>query len=84
MLTTLIGLDAKLRQYEQGERFIAQVEAEGGPELLARAWSGPEQLPTMAEIRAPELWVARVGGDGPPAALGGDGAAAGAPSRRAV
>jgi coenzyme F420 biosynthesis associated uncharacterized protein len=84
VLTTLIGLDAKLRQYEQGERFIAQVEAEGGPELLARAWSGPEQLPTMAEIRTPELWVARVGGDGPPTALGGDGAAAGAPSRRAV
>ena len=42
LVTTLIGLDAKLRQYEQGERFIEAVEADGGPELLARAWRGPE------------------------------------------
>ena len=41
VLTSLIGLDAKLRQYEQGERFIAAVEEAGGPELLARVWGGP-------------------------------------------
>ncbi|MGH9187188.1 MAG: zinc-dependent metalloprotease, partial [Acidimicrobiales bacterium] len=34
LLQKLIGLEAKLNQYEQGERFIAAVEAEGGPELL--------------------------------------------------
>lgn len=55
-----IGLEAKLRQYEAGERFIAAVEAEGGPELLAKAWEGPEWLPSLPEIRTPALWVERV------------------------
>jgi coenzyme F420 biosynthesis associated uncharacterized protein len=60
VVTTLVGLDAKLRQYEQGEQFIEAVEAEGGPALLAMAWQGPEYLPTMPEIRQPELWIARI------------------------
>ena len=49
----LIGLEAKLTQYEQGERFIAAVERAGGTALLDRAWEGPENLPTLAEIRDP-------------------------------
>lgn len=61
LLQRLIGLEAKLAQYEQGERFIEVVEDEGGPELLNRAFERPEHLPTLAEIRAPELWLARVG-----------------------
>jgi len=61
LLQQLVGIDAKLRQYEQGERFIRAVEASGGPELLARVWESPEMLPTMDEIRHPEQWVARVG-----------------------
>jgi len=57
----LIGLEAKLKQYEQGERFIEQVEGAGGPELLDRAWVRPENLPTIGEIRDPGSWIARVG-----------------------
>ena len=53
LLSVLIGLDAKLRQYEQGERFIEAVEAAGGPELLAKVWEGPDWLPSWAEIREP-------------------------------
>jgi coenzyme F420 biosynthesis associated uncharacterized protein len=60
VLSTLVGLDAKLRQYEQGERFIEAVEAEGGADLLAHAWRGPEWLPSMTEIRTPEQWIERV------------------------
>jgi coenzyme F420 biosynthesis associated uncharacterized protein len=56
----LVGLEAKMNQYEQGERFIAAVEAAGGTELFARVWEGPENLPTVAEIRTPELWIDRV------------------------
>jgi coenzyme F420 biosynthesis associated uncharacterized protein len=63
VITTLIGLDAKLRQYEEGERFIEVVEAAGGRDLLDRVWEGPERLPTLPEIRAPELWIARIRGD---------------------
>ena len=56
----LVGLEAKLRQYEMGERFIEAVEAAGGPALLDQAWRGPDWLPTLAEIRQPPLWIARI------------------------
>lgn len=56
----LIGLEAKLKQYEQGEAFIEKVEAVGGPELLNRAWDAPENLPTIGEIREPERWIDRI------------------------
>ncbi len=61
LLQQLIGLEAKLRQYEEGERFIAAVEGSGGRELLDRAWRGPEWLPSLVEIRNPSAWISRVG-----------------------
>jgi len=60
LITTLVGLDAKMRQYEQGERFIETVEADAGADVLAQAWLGPEWLPDMSEIRDPQRWIARV------------------------
>jgi coenzyme F420 biosynthesis associated uncharacterized protein len=60
LLQRLIGLEAKLAQYEQGEQFIAAVEDVGGPALLNRAFERPENLPTLAEIREPSLWLDRV------------------------
>ncbi len=60
LLQQLIGLEAKLNQYAQGEAFIEAVEKVGGPELLARAWERPEMLPTLVEIREPARWVERV------------------------
>jgi coenzyme F420 biosynthesis associated uncharacterized protein len=59
-LQKLIGLEAKLKQYQQGEDFIAAVEAVGGTDLLDRAWRGPEWLPTLDEIRDPATWIERV------------------------
>ena len=61
LLQQLIGLEAKLRQYEEGEQFVDAVEEAGGPELLDRVWRGPEWLPSLAEIRDPATWIARVG-----------------------
>ena len=60
MLQRLIGLEAKMKQYEQGERFIEAVEREGGTELLDQAWVEPANLPSIAEIREPATWIARV------------------------
>lgn len=60
LMQQLIGMDAKLRQYEQGERFIEAVEASGGPELLAKVWVAPDRLPTLDEIRDPAAWIARM------------------------
>lgn len=62
VMSRLLGLEAKMRQYAEGERFVEAVEVAGGPELLARVWRGPEWLPTLAEIRSPAEWVARAGG----------------------
>lgn len=67
VLQKVLGLEAKLKQYEQGERFIAAVESEGGPDLFARIWESPDFLPTLPEVRDPALWLARVR---PAAALG--------------
>jgi coenzyme F420 biosynthesis associated uncharacterized protein len=64
MIQRLLGLEAKLSQYEQGEQFIAAVEAVGGPALLDRAWETPDNLPTLAEIRDPQSWVDRLEGIG--------------------
>jgi coenzyme F420 biosynthesis associated uncharacterized protein len=62
LMSKLLGLDAKMRQYAEGETFVESVEEAGGPELMARVWEGPEWLPTLEEIRKPSLWVARAGG----------------------
>lgn len=61
LLQQLIGIEAKFRQYEEGERFIAAVEETGGPGLLDKAWRGPEWLPSLTEIRDPSVWISRVG-----------------------
>ncbi len=73
ILERLLGLELKLRQYEDGRRFCDAVVAAGegngkgkdgvgvgGPQLLARVWERPENLPTAAELADPELWLARV------------------------
>lgn len=61
LLQKIIGIDAKLKQYEQGEAFIESVEKHGGTELLDVAWVDPTNLPSIAEIRNPGAWIARVG-----------------------
>ena len=62
VLERLLGLELKLRQYETGRRFCDAVVQAGGPAALALAWSGPETLPTPAELERPDLWIARVPG----------------------
>ena len=60
LLQQAIGLDAKLRQYEAGERFIEAVEAAGGPSLLARVWEAADRLPSIEEVRGPDMWIERM------------------------
>ncbi len=55
----LLGFEAKMNQYAEGERFITAVEAQGGRALFDRVWEGAEWLPTLTEIRSPEQWIAR-------------------------
>jgi uncharacterized protein (DUF2342 family) len=60
MLQRLLGLEAKMKQYEQGERFIEAVETAGGQALLNRAFEQADNLPTLGEIRDPAAWIERV------------------------
>ncbi|MFI9773996.1 zinc-dependent metalloprotease [Streptomyces sp. NBC_01003] len=59
-LRKLLGLDAKLRQYRDGERFVRAVVNEVGMDGFNRVWTSPNTLPTKAEIAKPADWVARV------------------------
>ena len=79
VVSVLIGLDAKMRQYEQGERFIEAVEQAGGPDLLAKVWEGPAWLPTWSEIRAPAGWIARAEAASAPGIIPVNGSGSGSP-----
>jgi len=59
-LRKLLGLDAKLRQYRDGERFVRAVVEEVGMDGFNRVWTSPNTLPTKAEISRPADWITRV------------------------
>jgi coenzyme F420 biosynthesis associated uncharacterized protein len=63
VLERLLGLELKLRQYETGKRFCDAVVDAGGSQALARVWSGPEALPSTAELGEPALWLSRMHGE---------------------
>ena len=60
LIQRLLGIEAKLAQYQAGEEFIARIEAERGPRAVDRIWERVEHLPSMAEIRDPQTWLERV------------------------
>jgi len=57
----LTGIEGKLNQYAAGERFITAIEASYGPRAVDVCWQAPENLPSMEEIRHPQLWLDRTG-----------------------
>jgi coenzyme F420 biosynthesis associated uncharacterized protein len=62
VLEKLIGMDLKLRQYEQGKAFCDGVVARAGISALNRVWEGPTRLPTPAELDDPGAWLLRSAG----------------------
>ena len=59
ILSRLLGLDLKMRQYEIGRAFCDEVAARGGIDALNRVWASPEALPNLQELREPGDWLAR-------------------------
>ncbi len=57
----LLGLDAKMRQYSDGSRFVRAVVDKVGMEGFNRVWESPDCLPTEEEIHDSSLWIARMG-----------------------
>jgi coenzyme F420 biosynthesis associated uncharacterized protein len=60
LVARLLGLELKMRQYEQGKRFCDAVVAQAGAATLHLAFSAPENLPSLQELDAPAQWVERV------------------------
>jgi coenzyme F420 biosynthesis associated uncharacterized protein len=57
----LLGVEMKLKQYAEGAQFVRTVLEEVGMAGLNLVWTSAAQLPTGVEIRAPKLWLERVG-----------------------
>ena len=61
VLGKLLGMEMKMRQYEQGKFFCDAIVEAAGTEALVRVFSAPEALPTLEELDAPARWIARMG-----------------------
>jgi coenzyme F420 biosynthesis associated uncharacterized protein len=60
VISRLLGMELKLRQYKLGKAFCDAVADEAGIEGLNRVWSGPEALPSTDELERPALWLERM------------------------
>jgi coenzyme F420 biosynthesis associated uncharacterized protein len=61
-LRRILGIDLKMKQYEQGSRFVKSVVEQGGMATFNKVWTSPETLPTLDEIADPTAWLERVDG----------------------
>ncbi len=61
MLDRLLGLELKMRQYQDGRAFCDAVVAAAGVTAMHGAWRSAQDAPTTAELRDPSLWLARQG-----------------------
>ena len=56
----LTGLEMKMKQYKQGERFVLGVEREAEWDTVQLAFRGAGSLPDLGEIENPIKWLQRV------------------------
>ena len=60
LVERILGLELDQTQYERGAAFAAGVVERAGTEGLQRLFSHPDNLPTVAEVDAAGLWLARI------------------------
>jgi coenzyme F420 biosynthesis associated uncharacterized protein len=58
----ILGIDLKMKQYEQGARFVRAIVTEAGMATFNKVWESPQALPSKAEIASPRRWLERVDG----------------------
>jgi coenzyme F420 biosynthesis associated uncharacterized protein len=61
LLGKLLGLEMKMRQYDQGKLFCDEIVRRAGTDALVAVFSAPEALPTIAELTDPVAWLLRMG-----------------------
>jgi coenzyme F420 biosynthesis associated uncharacterized protein len=60
VLRTLLGVDAKVKQYAAGAAFTRHIVDQVGMTGFNVVWTSPETLPLRSEITDPEAWLRRV------------------------
>ena len=60
LLSKVLGLDLKRAQYLQGQAFLDVAFAAGGSDTVALCFESAEKLPSLTEVRDPQLWLDRV------------------------
>ncbi|MCA4135204.1 zinc-dependent metalloprotease [Arthrobacter sp. M4] len=60
-IRNLLGLDAKMRQYTDGAKFVRAVVDQAGMQGFNRVWESADHLPTETEIHNPKQWLERMG-----------------------
>jgi len=60
-IRSLLGLDAKMRQYSDGSKFVREVVDAAGMEGFNKVWASADHLPTEPEIHDSKLWLDRMG-----------------------
>jgi coenzyme F420 biosynthesis associated uncharacterized protein len=60
-IRNLLGLDAKMRQYTDGAKFVRAVVDVAGMEGFNKVWEAAGNLPTEPEIHDAKIWLNRMG-----------------------
>ncbi len=60
-IRNLLGLDAKMRQYSDGAKFVREVVAAAGMGGFNKVWESADRLPSEPEIHDSKLWLDRMG-----------------------
>ena len=60
IVSRLLGIDLKMRQYRVGKAFCDEVVSRRGIKTLNKAWSEPAALPRPSELEHPGRWLSRV------------------------
>ncbi len=62
VIRKLLGIDLKMRQYSEGNKFVTAVVERIGMEGFNKIFTSAETLPTLSEITDPDAWIRRVHG----------------------
>lgn len=60
LIRRLIGMEAKARQYRDGQRFVDRAIGLIGTDGFNQVWTAPELLPTEEELHDADAWARRI------------------------
>jgi coenzyme F420 biosynthesis associated uncharacterized protein len=60
LFNRVTGMDLKLAQYAEGQKFVDYVVDQRGITFATQVWLRAENLPSLEEIRNPQSWITRI------------------------